>query len=207
VKSKLDTNRMMLLSKAHSRALRRYELLLEASGLSPSLILGAAGEDPEAVLPWLRSMTEQVVRSEVVLEYTTIDMGLSDMITRHFFGSGRRQRKATSSRRRRTLRLMLQNIYLLQKLAVVRSFKDVPRPIVSKIAAINDVRNGLAHSFFLRDLPASKRKYKGFSIFDPRGLRAFRKDAWEVQCFFTPWLREAFEEADVGLTPSAPDRG
>ena len=78
----------------------------------------------------------------------------------------------------------------MQKLTIVRDFKEIPKAVVSKIAAINDLRNGLAHTFFLEDLSPSKRTYKGFNVFTYEGLQAFRKDAWEVRFFFTPWLRE-----------------
>ena len=77
----------------------------------------------------------------------------------------------------------MHNLYLLQKLSIVRTFKAVPKPIVSKISAINDLRNGLAHTFFVQDLRASKRTYKGINIFTEDGLRAFIDDVEEYQEF------------------------
>ncbi len=188
--------RMQILSNYQRRALRQYERLLEAAALNPDRVLGFAEDDPAAVVPILRSMTDQVVRSEVVFEYTMIDMKLDSIVFQHFFGTGKRLIAARRTRRFRTLRLMLQNLYILQKLSIVRSFKAVPRPVVSKIAAINDLRNGLAHTFFVEDLSPSKRTYKGVTIFSRKGLEAFRKDTWEVRCFFMPELKEYFPEED-----------
>jgi len=190
-----DTDRRKrLLSSYQRRALREYERILEATALNPERVLDFAEDDPVAVTPILRSMTDQVVRSEVIFEYTMIDMELDSLLFRRFFGAGKRLSTARSSRRYRTLRQMLQNLYPMQKLTIVRTFKTVPRPIVSKIAAVNELRNGLAHTFFLGDLPAAKRSYKGVSIFKKKGLEAFRKEAWEVRCFFTPWLKKWLPE-------------
>jgi hypothetical protein len=191
--------RKRLLSRYQARVLREYERILEATALNPERVLDFAENDPAAVTPVLRSMTDQVVRSEVIFEYTMIDMELDHLIFKHFFGSGDRLRKVRSTARYRTLRQILQNLYPLQKLAIVRSFKIVPKAIVSKIAAVNELRNGLAHTFFLDDLPAVKRTYKGISIFKRKGLEAFRKDAWEVRCFFTPWLKKWFPDENQGM--------
>lgn len=188
------TRRKRVLSRHQASALREYERILETAGLNPDRVLDFAENDPAGVTHVLKSMTDQVVRSDVIFEYTMIDMELDHIIFQHFFGSGERLRKARSTIRYRTLRQLLQNLYPLQKLSIVRTFKTVPRTIVSKIAAVNELRNGLAHTFFLDDLPASKRTYNGISIFKRKGLEAFRKDAWEVRCFFTPWLKKWFAD-------------
>jgi hypothetical protein len=186
--------RRRLLSPYQARALREYERVLEAMALNPERVLDFAEDDPPAVTPVIRSMTDQLIRGEVIFEYSMIDMELDHLLFRHFFGSGNRLTRARASRRYRTLRQLLQNLYPLQKLAIVRTFKTVPKPIVSKIAAINELRNGLAHTFFLDDLPLAKRTYKGVSILKRQGLVAFQKDAWEVRCFFNPWLAKWFPE-------------
>jgi hypothetical protein len=181
-----------VLSQHQARMLREYEWILDSAGLNPERILEVAEDDPTSVTPFLRSMTDQIVRSEVIFEYTMIDMELEHLILRHFFGSGERLRKARSTVRHRTLRQILLNLYLLQKLSILRNFRKVPKSIVSKIAAINDLRNGLAHNFFLNDLPVAKRTYKGIGIFKWKGIEAFREDAWEVRCFFSPWLKKLY---------------
>lgn len=136
----------------------------------------------------------------MIFEYTMIDMELDFMLLHHFFGSGGKFRVARHTRRYKTLSLILQNIYLMQKLSIVRSFKNVPRPIVSKIATINELRNWLAHTFFVSDLKTSKRTYKGHSIFTRKGLEAFREDAQEIRYFFMPWLKKLLEENEDHVT-------
>jgi hypothetical protein len=179
------------------RKLREYESILEATGLNTDRVYDFAQNEPESVVPILRSMIDQAVRSDVVLEYTIIDMELAFILTNHFFGTGKKLQAAKSTKRYKTLNLMLQNVYLMQKLTLVRSFKDIPKSIVSKIAAINDLRNGLAHTFFIEDLKPSKRTYKRHSIFSKKGLEAFHEDAREIRYFFMPWLKKTLEDDEA----------
>jgi hypothetical protein len=191
-------NRRSRLTKYQARALREYERILEATGLNPERILNVAEDEPEAVVPILKTMTNQAVRSDVIFEYTMIDMELDFILFRYFFGSGKKLHAARRTKRYKTLRLMLQNIYLMQKLSIVRNLKDVPKPIISKIAAINDLRNGLAHTFFVSDLKVANRTYKGHSIFTRKGLEAFREDAQKIRYFFMPWLKSILEDDEHG---------
>ena len=190
---KQDTHRTTL-SRHQARALREYERLLEVTALNPDRVLQFAENDPQAIVPTLRSMTDQAVRGHVILEYTMIDMELDFILLHHFFGYGKKLRAASRTRRYKTLQLILQNLYLRQKLSIVRTFKDVPKRVVSKIAMVNTLRNGLAHTFFLSDLKASKRRYKGHSIFTRKGLEAFREDVQEIRSFFMPWLTKLLSE-------------
>ena len=193
--------RINLLSRYQRRALTEYQRLLETAALNPDRILSFAEDDVDAVMPILRSMTDQVVRSEVIFEYTMIDMELDSILFKHFFGTGKKLRFKKNTRQYKTLRSMLQNLYILQKLSIIRNFKEVPKDVVSKIAAINDLRNGLAHTFFLKDLSPSKRTYKKLSILSRKGFEAFRKDAWGIRCFFMPWLHKYFPEEPNSVKP------
>jgi hypothetical protein len=169
--------------------------MLEDLGLNSERIPELAGNDPSAVGPTLKSMTDQVVRSEILFRYTMIDSELDHVILRHFFGFN--LKKARSRARYRTLEAILQNLYPLQKLGVIRTFKKVPTRIVSNIHRINDLRNGVAHTFFLDSLPDSKRTYKGSNAFKSKGLRTFCDDAWEIHCFFSPFLQDLFPNEDT----------
>ncbi len=184
------------LTPYQARKLREYEQILDATALNPERVYDLAEDDPQAVIPVLKSMTDQVVRSEVIFEYTMIDMELDTIIIRHFFGAGKKLKAAKRTKRYKTLSLMLQNTHMLQKLNVARSFKEIPKSIASKIAAINDLRNGLAHTFFVEDLKPSKRTYKGRNIFTKGGIEAFREDAQEIRNFFMPWLRKILEGSE-----------
>lgn len=180
--------RRAALTARQKRVLREYERILEITGLNPEGVLAFAEDDPEVVIPVLRIMTDQAIRSDVIFECTLIDADLDFILFRHFFGSGKKLIAARRTKRYKTLRLILQNIYLMQKLSIVQSFKKIPKPIISKIATINDLRNGLAHTFLVSDLKPAKRTYKGHNIFTRKGMEAFRKDAREIRYFFSPWL-------------------
>jgi hypothetical protein len=177
------------LTSYKARVFRDYKKLLDITGLNPEIALNYLADDPEAFVPILKSMRDQIVRSEIVYEYTFVDLELDFLLIRHFFGTGKKLHNARRTKRYRTFQLMLQNLYLLQKLSIVRSFKDIPRNIISKISALNDLRNGIAHTFFLPDLKKHKRTYKGINVFTPKGLENFRNDMFEIRYFFMPWLR------------------
>lgn len=188
---------MELLSQYQKRELHKYERILEAAALNPDRILGFIEDDPAAIVPVLKSMTDQVVRSEVIFSYTIIDLFLDEALFRHFFGTGSKLKKDRSTMRYKTFRLMLEKLYVLQMLSIVQSFKKVPKGISRKIAAINDLRNGLAHTFFLGNLSLPKKSYRGHNVFTYKGFSLFKKDAWEIQCFFDPSLTKCFPESDV----------
>lgn len=177
-----------------TRVLRDYENILNITVLNPNQLFEFAEDDPEALLPLLKSMIDQAVRSDVIFEYTMIDMELNNLLIRHFFGTGKRLQAAKKTKRFKTLNIILQNIYLIQKLTLVRKFKNIPKSIVSKIAAINELRNGLAHTFFVKELKPAKRTYKKYSIFTRNGLEDFHEDIQEIRYFFMPWLRNIVED-------------
>jgi hypothetical protein len=148
----MHAGRRASLSSYQTRVLRDYERIIETVGLHPDRALQWTQSEPDAVVPILKSMTDQAVRSVVIFEYTLIDMELEFVVFRHFFGAGKKLNAARKTQRYRTLRLMLQNTYLMQKLSIVRKFKEIPKLIVSSIAAINDLRNGLAHMFLVSEM-------------------------------------------------------
>lgn len=197
-----DDSRLRLLSPRHRRALKKYERLLGAAALNPDLVLDFADSDPVIVKALLINMTDQVVRSEVILEYTMIDMELDFVLYHHFFGKN--LPRARRTRRYRTLRLMLQKCYPLDKLAFVRSFMQVPKAVASTIAAVNELRNGLAHNFFLYHLSPSKRSYKGLNIFTAKGLDVFRRDTSEVRKFLNPETYRLMGKLSFASTRSGP---
>lgn len=191
---KIKDERKAALTSYQARIFREYEHILSVTALNPDSIFNIAKDDPELVVPALRSMTDQVVRSDVIFEYTLIDLELNTIVIHHFFGKGKKLNAAKRTKRYKTLNHLLQNIYLMQKMNIVRGFKNIPRSIVSKVAAINDLRNGLAHTFFVKDLNASKRTYKGHNIFTRKGIEAFREDVQEIRYFFMPWLKNILED-------------
>jgi|GEM_PF-2734621 len=137
---------MAELTRKHKLALARYRKILSIVGLDEQELLNRAADDPEAIVPVLDLMIDQVVRSEVITTYTWIDSILDDVLTERIAGT---RKGGIGPKRRKTLELVLNRLYPLQKLAIIRTFKKVPKQITSSIGAIDELRNGLAHSFLL----------------------------------------------------------
>ena len=137
-------------------------------------------------------MADQVVRSEVIAQYTSVDEHLNLVLIEHFFGRGKLLRRRRLTKRFRTFRLVLQRLYFLRKLGLIRSFRAVPNRIVSSLYALNELRNGIAHAFFVRDMPRSKQVFKNRDVFDSDGLEFFREDMRLVHEFFNLELRDLF---------------
>ena len=178
---------MLELNRKHKLALTRYRRILAVVGLDEQELLSRAADDPEAIVPVLDLMVDQVVRSEVITTYTWIDSILDNVLSDRIAGT---RKDGIRPKRRKTLELVLNRLYPLQKLAIIRTYKKVPKKITSSIGAIDEIRNGLAHSFHVDSLPKHRRTYKGRNIFTPAGLELLRSDAREVAAYFDPILRQ-----------------
>ena len=178
---------MRELTRKQKLALTRYRKILVIVGLDEQELLSRAEDDPEAIVPVLDLMVDQVVRSEVITTYTWLDSILNSVLTDRIAGT---QNSSIGPNRRKTLALVLDRLYPLQKLAIIRTFKKVPKKINSSIGAIDELRNGLAHSFHVSSLPKHRRTYKGQNIFTPAGLELFRSESQEVAAYFDPILRK-----------------
>jgi hypothetical protein len=70
---------------------------------------------------------------------------------------------------------------LLRKLALVKEYKQIPKPIEEIITLTNMIRNAMAHSFFPMNKKDFKRTglvtYKGKDIYTLDGLKLFNDDA------------------------------
>jgi hypothetical protein len=79
---------------------------------------------------------------------------------------------------------IIEKLYLLNKLDLVKNILKIPREIESAIKRINDLRNGLAHSFFPENLRRNKPTYKDKSIYSIEGLKLFEEDRGKINDFF-----------------------
>lgn len=71
----------------------------------------------------------------------------------------------------------------LQKLDLVKSVHDIPKWVLSDLAALNDLRNGVAHSFF----PQNRRRkpdWKGENVFTRAGFDHFLQNMDKLSDFF-----------------------
>jgi hypothetical protein len=144
----------------------------------------AENAEPEARAAYLQLAKDQIIRSAVILKYVLMDEFLSAIMCWHYFGKKRGFPQLWKTKRFRTFNyFILERLYLLQKLDLVKSIHDIPKWVSSDLAALNDLRNGVAHSFF----PQNRRRkpeWKGQSVFTRGGLEHFLEDMDKLSSFF-----------------------
>ena len=155
----------------------------------------------ESWTPRLHVMKRQLVRGEVVTQYTLIDDLLSTELCKYFLPGKKIFEQWKTKRFRRFNYYVIERLYMTQKLAFLKDVFSVPREIASKIEEINALRNALAHAFFPENLrayqmkgrPAPREeivvKYRGHDIFSPEGARTFATDCGEVTEFLVLRLK------------------
>jgi len=140
----------------------------------------------------LIAMKDRLIRSEVILKYALIDEFLTDVICVYYF---RKPKKAATFRylwRTKHFRIfvhyLMDETFLLKKLAAVEAITKVPRDVSNAIKRINDVRNAVAHSLFpenrRRYMAEKKVNYKGVHLFTPEGVKLFQEDYWIASAYF-----------------------
>jgi hypothetical protein len=135
-------------------------------------------------------MKRKIVVGFVVHRYTLIDEMLNIALCDHFFG---RQRSHPQLWRRRKFQdfnfYVLEQLYLLQKLAYVKAFLKVPKNVSRDIHDVNALRNSLAHALFPENLRRYKPRFKGLDIFSLDGIKRFAAETYEASGFFYKRLR------------------
>jgi len=176
------TGRLGVLTPLQKRLLAELE---EIGSLTRLDYMNIVDYDPEERTARLRLMKNQLVRSQVIADYTFVDEMLGAAICHYFFG-----RKKTFIRLWKTKKFRNFNHYILEvlslseKLRLVKAISKVPKTVVSNIEALNALRNGLAHAFFPENLRSSKPVYKGKGIFTCEGLETFIDDMGKISYFF-----------------------
>jgi hypothetical protein len=157
---------------------------------------------PEARTTYLELAKDQIIRSAVVLKYVLMDEYLSAIMCWHYFGKKRGFSQLWKTKSFKTFNyFILERLYLLQKLDLVKSIHDIPKWVSSDIAALNDLRNGVAHSFF----PQNRRRkpeWKGQSVFTRAGFDHFLEDMHKLSNFFHERFWAGSPE-DTGDRPDA----
>jgi hypothetical protein len=139
----------------------------------------------ESRTPHLERMKKHFIIGEVITQYTLIDEHLSMHLCHYFFGRGKSVIRLWKTKRFQRFNYhVLEELSLLAKLRFVKSFMNIPKPLVSDIERINALRNGLAHAFFPENLKKSKPIYKGKNIFSSEGVRLFMEDMGKITDFF-----------------------
>lgn len=176
--------------------------LVSTLGLDADAI--AENADPEARTTYLELAKDQIIRSAIVLKYVLMDEFLSALMCWHYFGKRRGFPSLWKTQRFKTFNyFILERLYLLQKLDLVKSVHEIPKWVSSDLAALNDLRNGVAHSFF----PQNRRRkpeWKGESVFTRAGFDRFLEDMQKLSDFFVErfWSgspEDTGDRPDVGL--------
>lgn len=161
---------------------REASELLELLHLDPHLTKEYDRSIRTAKLEW---MIRWLARAAVVEAYTFVDELLADQICWFYFGRRRPFWKQWKTKRFAIFNhYILQNMYPLEKLRLVKAFREVPRKIGTDIQDLNVLRNALAHAFFPENLKHAKPSWKGKSIFELETLRIFLEDMQLVRDFF-----------------------
>ena len=170
------------LTKKQRALVSEVKGLISRLGLDPDEVVEEA--DPEKISPFLEIAKDQIIRSAIVLKYVLMDEYLSAIVCWHYFGKKRAFPKLWKTQRFQTFNhFVLERLYLLQKLDLVKSVHEIPKWVSSDLAALNDLRNGVAHSFF----PQNRRRkpeWKGQSVFVRAGLDRFLEDMQKLGNFF-----------------------
>ncbi len=156
--------------------------ILYQNYLTPRTVTDFWRDDRDAVIWHLKQMKDRVIRTVVIMRYVELDDLLNHTILKHLLKRGSR-----TNNKRRTVIAMLDRLYPIQKIDIVKTFLKVPATICDHIMALNTIRNSFAHRFDLKEIPKSKRLYKGkHDLFTKKGLKKFEDDMFEIDEFFRP---------------------
>jgi hypothetical protein len=133
---------------------------------------------------YLKSMKDRLVRSEVVIRYALLDEFLTDIICDYYFHRPNKKvgyRKLWKTKHFKIfVHFLMDETFLLKKLAMVEAIMDVPTQVSKAIKRINDVRNALTHSFFLenrrRYMADKEVMYNGVYLSCREGVEKFQHD-------------------------------
>jgi hypothetical protein len=141
--------------------------------------------DKEARTPILRRQKDQMIRGQVIIQYTLIDEFLSNKLAHYFFPKNKSFIYLWKTKKFQNFNYyFLQELSLLQKLRFVKSIVHIPRKINRDIENMNALRNALAHALFPENLKKSKPQWKGGNIFSLDGLKLFMEDMEEINRYF-----------------------
>ncbi len=183
------------LTPVQKRIVRELDELMEMCGLDYWAILDRDPDyDPHRTIV-LQSIMREIVRGEVITQYTLIDEMLGSKICHYMFPSKDFPKKWRSKAFQRFNYFILEKMSTMEKLAYVKDVYFVPKSISSDIEAINAIRNALAHAYLPENLRAYRNKkkknvrildgpdYKGVDVFTYDGVKRYIDDARTVFSF------------------------
>jgi hypothetical protein len=171
------------LTRKQRHLLREIEQLAELFSLDYSNI---DEYKPKARTPMLEVMKNKLVRGQVIIWYTLVDEYLNIAICHYYFGKKRSFPQLWKTKRFTFFNhYVLEELYPLQKLRLVKAITKVPKAVSQDIEALSALRNGIAHAFFPENLRKVKPTWKGKNIFTFEGSEVFMSDMWAISDFFS----------------------
>jgi len=149
----------------------------------------------------LEVMKRELIRGEVIGQYTLIDDMLSTELCKYFLPGKNLIAQWKTKLFQRFNYYVIERLYLAQKLAFLKDLYKVPKQISRNIEELNALRNAMAHAFFPENLRAYQMKgrpaprkpivarYKGQDIFTVEGINQFVDDCSEVFTFLYKHLK------------------
>lgn len=168
--------------------------------------------EPAMRIHALRSVRREVIRGEVISQYTLLDEHLGSKIVQYFYPRKKFIKLWNTRNFQRFNFFILERMPLMHKCAIVKDIYRIPKSISGTIEAVNALRNALAHAFFPENLrtymskarPLSRRAvpvtYKGVDIFTVDGIDRFLDEMSVVSDFF---IRKARRKRASGMSRSA----
>ena len=170
-----------MLSKTQKRLSNEIDDIIALIGLNHKEI---ENFENDARIPVLKSIKDHYIRGEIIMTYTLIDEMLNCIIANYYFDNKKSFIKHWRTKRFQNFNyFILEKIYLLNKLDLVKNIIKLPKGIETRIRAVNDLRNGLAHAFFPENLRRNKPVYFGKSVYTPDGIKTFVEDAQNITDF------------------------
>lgn len=164
------------LTKSEQKVCNDIKKVIETVGLDyQSDILTI---EKEARKPLLESIKDFYIRGHIIQDYVFIDEMLNVIIINSFG-----KNKFSQKKNRVFKENILEKIYLIQKIEIVKSFIKIPSNIEKTIFDLNSLRNGLAHTFFVHKRKVNKPIWKKKNIYKVEVFEECSKDLWEVKDF------------------------
>jgi hypothetical protein len=138
---------------------------------------------PEWRTAHLARIRDHYVRSTIIMDYVWIDEQMSALLCHYFFGRERTFIQLWRTRKFQNFNyFVLERLYLSQKLDLAKSIqRGIPRQVENAMRKLNDLRNGLAHSFFPQNRRQPLPQYGGHGIYSLQGFKAYRDEIIMVE--------------------------
>ncbi len=201
------------LTRTQKRLVEDLDKIMSVAGLDYWNILDRDPAYDQHRTVVLQAIMREIVRGEVVSQYTLIDEQLGSTICNYMFDNKKFMRLWKTNKFERFNYFILEKMSLMEKLAFVKDVYRVSRTIAADIENINAIRNALAHAFFPENLRAYRTKhgsafrkltgprYKGVDIFTFDGLDRFLDDSHRVVQFLITDIRRKPGKKLSTLTP------